>query len=107
VRTYERLGIGTTTKARLNVASRRSDLPAFAYLLHLEFPEPGMFAFDRLLQGPLRRWLLWDPEWMVKQLYSCGEAGLIAKVSEIDRTRQFTTKYHLDEAVGPIVSLIR
>jgi DNA repair protein RadC len=107
VRTYERLGIGSTTKARLNVASRRGDLPAFAYLLHLEFPEPGMFAFDRLLQGPLRRWLLWDPEWMVKQLYACGETGLIAKVSEIDGTRQFTTRYHLDEAVGPILSLIR
>jgi len=107
VRTYERLGIGSSTKTRLNVASRRGDLPAFAYLLHLEFPEPGMFAFDRLLQGPLRRWLLWDPEWMVKQLYACGETGLIAKVSEIDGTRQFTTRYHLDEAVGPILSLIR
>ncbi len=106
VRTYERLGIGSTTKTRLNVASRRGDLPAFAYLLHLEFPEPGMFLFERLLQGPLRRWLLWDPEWMVKQLYACGEAGLIAKVSEIDGTRQFTTKHPLDEAVGPIVSLI-
>jgi hypothetical protein len=107
VRTYERLGIGSTTKTRLNVASRRGDLPAFAYLLHLEFPEPGMFAFEKLLQGPLRRWLLWDPEWMVKQLYACGEVGLIAKVGEIDGTRQFTTKSHLDEAVGPIVSLIR
>ena len=107
VRSYERLGISGTTNTRLNVASRRGDLPAFAYLMHLEFPEPGMFLFDRLLQGPLRRWLLWDPEWMVKQLYVCGEAGLIAKVSEIDGTRQFTTKYHLDEAVGPIVSLIR
>ncbi len=107
MRTYERLGLGSTTKTRLNVTSRRGDLPAFAYLLHLEFPEPGMFLFDRLLQGPLRRWLLWDPEWMVKQLYACGEVGLIAKVSEIDGTRQFTTKYHLDEAVGPIVSLIR
>ena len=44
---------------------------------------------------------------MVKQLYACGEAGLIAKVSEIDGSRQFTTKYHLEDAVAPIVSLIR
>jgi hypothetical protein len=107
VRTYERLGIGIVTKTRLNIASRRSDLPCFAYILHLEFPEPGMFAFERILHGRLRRWLLWDPEWMVKQLYACGEAGLIAKVSEIDGAPQFTTKYHLEDAVGPIVSLIR
>jgi DNA repair protein RadC len=107
VRTYERLGIGAATKTRLNVASRKGGLPAFAYILHLEFHEPGMFPFERLIQGPMRRWLLWDPEWMIKQLYACGEVGLIAKVSEIDGTRQFTTKYHLDEAVGPIVSLIR
>jgi DNA repair protein RadC len=107
VRTYQRLGIGATTKTRLNVSSRTGDLPAFAYILHLEFPEPGMFAFERLLQGPPRRWLLWDPEWMVQQLYACREAGLIAKVSQIDGTRQFTTQYPLDQVVGPIVSLIR
>jgi DNA repair protein RadC len=106
VRTYERLGIGSTTKSRLNVASRLGDFPAFAYLLHLEFPEPGMFTFDRLIKGPLRRWLLWDQEWIVKQLYACEEAGLLAKISEIDRARQFTMKFTLDEAVGPIVSLI-
>ena len=107
VRTYDRFGIGTTTRTRLNVAVRRGDLPAFAYVLHLEFPEPGMYCFEKLLQGPMRRWLLWDQEWMVRQLYACEEAGLLAKVSEIDRAKQFTTKYTLEEAVGPIVSLIR
>jgi len=106
VRTYERLGIGSATKTRLSVASRSGSLPSFAYILHLEFPDPGMFAFEKLHQGPMRKWLLWDREWMVRQLYACGEAGLIAKVSEIDGARQFTTKYTLNEAVGPILSLI-
>lgn len=66
-----------------------------------------MFGFETLLQGPMRRWLLWDQEWVVKRLYACEEAGLLAKISEIDRARQYTTKYTLDEAVGPIVSLIQ
>ena len=107
VRTYERFGIGSPTRTRLNVSVRQGDLPAFAYVLHLECPEPGMHGFETLLQGPMRRWLLWDQEWVVKQLYACEEAGLLAKVSEIDRAKQFTTKHTLDEAVGPIVSLIQ
>ncbi len=106
VRTYERFGIGNSTRTRLNVSVRQSDLPAFAYILHLECSEPGMYGFERLLQGPMRRWLLWDQEWIVKQLYACEEAGLLAKISEIDRAKQFTTKFTLDEAVGPIISLI-
>lgn len=106
VRTYERFGVGNPNRTRLNVSVRQGSLPAFAYLLHLECPEPGMYGFERLVQGPMRRWLLWDQDWTVKQLYACEEAGLLAKVSEIDRARQFTTKYTLEEAVGPILSLI-
>ena len=106
VRTYERFGVGSPNRTRLNVSVRQGGLPAFAYILHLEFPEPGMYGFETAVQGPMRRWLLWDQDWIVKQLYACEEAGLLAKVSEIDRARQFTTKYTLDEAVGPIVSLI-
>ena len=106
IRTYERLGVGSPDRTRLNVSLRRGDLASFAYVLHLEFPEPGMFGFEKLMQGPMRRWLLWDQDWIVKQLYACEEAGLLAKISEIDRAKQFTTKFTLDEAVGPIVSLI-
>jgi DNA repair protein RadC len=42
---------------------------------------------------------------MVRQLYRLREAGLLSKVSEIDRLRQFTTKYTLAEAIGPLVAL--
>jgi hypothetical protein len=105
VRTYERFGLGKPTRTRLNVSVRQGGLPAFAYVLYLEFPEPGMYGFEKLLHGPMRRWLLWDQDWIVKQLHACEEAGLLAKISEIDRAKQFTTKHTLDEAVGPIVSL--
>jgi hypothetical protein len=44
---------------------------------------------------------------VVRQLYRLREAGLLSKVSEIDRLRQFTTKYTLAEAVQPIVALAK
>lgn len=107
VRTYERFGIGTATRTRLNVSLREGNLTSFAYILYLEFPEPGMYSFERIFDGPMHKWLLWDQQWMVRQLYRLREAGLLSKVSEIDRLRQFTTKYTLAEAVQPIVALAK
>ena len=77
-------GIGSSTRTRLNVSLREGSLSAFGYVLHLEFPEPGMYSFERLLNGPMHRWLLWDQHWMTRQLYVLREAGLLSKVSEID-----------------------
>jgi DNA repair protein RadC len=105
IRTYERFGIGAATRTRLNVSLREGSLDAFGYLLHLEFPEPGMYSFERLFNGPMHRWLLWDRQWMVHQLYVLREAGILSKVSEIDRMRQFTTKYTLEDAVRHLVNL--
>jgi len=105
IRTYERFGIGAATRTRLNVSLREGSLAAFGYVLHLEFPEPGMYSFERLFNGPTHRWLLWDQQWMVHQLYVLREAGILSKVSEIDRMRQFTTKYTLDDAVRHLVNL--
>jgi DNA repair protein RadC len=107
VRTYEFYGIGTANRTRLNVSVREGSLSSFAYILHLEFPEPGMYSFERLFDGPTPRWMLWDQRWMVRQLYRLREGGLLAKVSEIDRLRQFTTKYPLADAIQPIVALAK
>jgi DNA repair protein RadC len=107
VATYQKFGVATATRTKLQVCLREGSLPAYAYLLHLEFPEPAMVSFERLLDGPMHRWLLWDREWMVRQLYLLREAGLLSKVSEIDRMRQFTTKLSLAHAVPAIVALTR
>jgi DNA repair protein RadC len=107
VRTYQFFGIGTATRTRLNVALREGSLAAFAYVLHLEFPEPGMYAFERMFDGPMHKWLLWDQGWMIRQLYRLREAGLLSKVSEIDRMRQFTTKYALADSIEPIVAQLK
>jgi DNA repair protein RadC len=107
VRTYQFYGLGTANRTRLNVSLREGNLASFAYVLYLEFPEPGMYSFERMFDGPMHKWLLWDQQWMVPQLYRLREAGLLSKVSEIDRLRQFTTKYTLAEAVQPIVALAK
>jgi len=106
IRTFERFGIGSATRTRLNVSLREGSLAAFGYLLHLEFPEPGMYSFERLLNGPMHRWLLWDQQWMTRQLYLLREAGLLSKVSEIDRMRQFTTKFSLETAVRHLLGIL-
>lgn len=102
---YSKFRIANVSKTRVSANIRIGDLASFAYLLHLEFPEPGMQKFEKLLDGPLHKWLLWDRQWMVEQLYLCRQAGLIAKVSEIDSMRQFTTKFSLLEAVPHLVKL--
>ena len=105
VRSYQFYGIGSPNRTRLDVSLREGCLASFAYVLHLEFPEPGMHAFEKMFDGPMHKWLLWDQQWMVRQLYRLREAGLLSKVSEIDRLRQFTTKYTLTDAVKRIVAL--
>lgn len=107
VRTYQFYGLGAANRTRLNVSLREGSLASFAYVLYLEFPEPGMYSFERMFDGPMHKWLLWDQQWVIHQLYRLREAGLLSKVSEIDRLRQFTTKYTLAEAVQPIVALAK
>jgi hypothetical protein len=107
IRNYKFYGLGKANQTRLNVSLREGSMASFAYILHLEFPEPGMHGFDKIFNGPMHKWLLWDQQWMVRQLYRLREAGLLSKVSEIDRIRQFTTKFTLAQAVQPIVALAK
>jgi len=107
VRTYEAFGIGTATTPQLNPKLREGCLATFAYVLHLEFPEPGMHTFEKMLNGPMHKWLLWDQAWMIDQLYRLRESGLLSKVSEIDRMRQFTTKFDVDGAMPQILALAK
>jgi hypothetical protein len=107
VGTYQTFGIGSANRTRLNVVLRESCIASFAYILQLEFPEPGMHAFEKMFEGPMHRWLLWDQQWMVRQLYRLREIGLLSKVSEIDRFRHFTTKYTPADAVQRVLALAK
>jgi len=106
-RTYEEFGVGKTTRTKLTVTQRHGILPAFAYILHLEYPEQGMYTFESVFQGPMQKWLLWDQGWIIEQLYALRQARLISKVSEIDTHRQFTTKFSLADAMDRIVALVQ
>jgi hypothetical protein len=96
---YAVFGIGELDEERLRIQVHESELPAFLYILTAEFPQPGIYSFDALEQGPLRRWLLWDREWLRRQLYNLRDFGVVSKISEIDAMRQFTLALDQREAL--------
>ena len=89
-KTYTLLSIGRSDGDLLHIQIHNGTLEGFLYVLASEYPEPGVYSFDSLYNGPMRHWLLWDKEWMRLQLYNLQDFGVIAKVSEIDTVRQFT-----------------
>jgi len=84
----------------LHFQIRKGTLPAFLYVLCAEYPEPGIYDMGALEAGPMRRWLLWDRDWMRRQLYNLQDLGILAKVSEIDTIRQFTLAYSRFDALN-------
>lgn len=90
---YSQLGVATLEKDALYVRQHPGDLDGFVYGLCVEYPQPGIYSFDSLARGLLRKGLLWDMAWMRQQLYLLHQVGIVAKVSEIDAVRQFTLSY--------------
>jgi DNA repair protein RadC len=97
-------GIAKADAKTLSFAYRNIPTLSFAFILHSEFPEPGMFDLDKLEQNRLIRAMLWNPDRILHALYELRNDVLISKISEIDGIRQFTTKYSLREVVGQLVS---
>jgi len=86
-------------KKQFHLSWREIALPAFAFVLHSEFPEPGMHALAKLEQNDALRALLWKAERVLPALYELRSRGVVPKVSEIDSVRQFSTRFTLDELV--------
>lgn len=97
--TYDLLSVGVQESTTLRFQIHPGTLEAFLYVLVAEFPEPGMYRFEELEQGPMRLWLLWDREWIHRQLYNLRDLGVLAKVSQIDTLRQFTLQYDRQAAL--------
>jgi len=87
---YNLLGIGNVAGETIRFQLRPGEFEPFLYVFTSEFSEPGIYTFDQLYQGPLHRWLLWDREWLRRQLYNLRDIGIISKISEIDNVKQFT-----------------
>jgi len=97
---YEILGVGMAEKRQvLRFQIHKGTPEGFLYVLTSEFPEAGMYSFDALEKGPMRKWLLWDREWIHKQLYNLRDFGVLSKVSQIDTVRQFSLPFPQIEAL--------
>lgn len=85
--------------------SYREILPhAFAFVVHSEFPDPGMHNLSSLEQNRHILTMLWNPTRILPTLYELRNLELISRISEIDNVRQFTTKLRLEELVTRITS---
>lgn len=89
--------IATADRLTLNFSYRDLAPSSFAFILHSEFPEPGMFDIGKIEQNRAVQAMLWKPAAIVPALYELRNRNIISKVSEIDTVRQFTTKYTLEQ----------
>jgi len=97
-------GIVSSDRTQLTFTWRSVRLLSFAFVLHDEFANLGIYEIQKVETSPLMSCLLWAPEKRVKELYELRNQGLISKVSEIDTVRQFTLRYDLSELVQLIVA---
>ncbi|MBX9718205.1 MAG: hypothetical protein K2X36_05105, partial [Microbacteriaceae bacterium] len=93
------------TRTDLAIHFRPVDLRSFGFILHSEFPEPGMHRLDELESSAAFRAMLWTKEDMKTALYELRNKGLISKISEIDSFRQFTTRFSLSQAVEKLIAI--
>ena len=99
-------GVARVDRVKIIFGYRDILLPAFAFVLHSEFPEPGMHDIGKLENNRAICAMLWNPDRILPSLYELRNRGLISKVSEIDNLRQFTTKYFLEEIVERLTASI-
>jgi DNA repair protein RadC len=96
---------GIANADRKGISFAYQDIPpaAFAFVLHSEYPTPGMYGIEALERNSTMRAMLWNPDGILPALYDLRNRKLISKVSEIDSVRQFTTSYTLAEVVDRLV----
>jgi DNA repair protein RadC len=92
-------GIAKADLTKIAFSYREIPPASFAFVLHGEFQEAGMYNIELVEANPTIRAMLWDPGRIVPSLYELRNQSLIGKVSQIDNVRQFTTRWTLDELV--------
>jgi hypothetical protein len=96
-------GIARSDRLKISFSYRPVLLPSFAFVIHSEFADPGMYDIAKIQDNEFIRALLWNPDQVIPALYELRNKGVIAKVSEIDSVRQFTTKWRLGQLVEHLV----
>ena len=97
-------GIVHADRTHLSFVYREISPRSFAFVIHSEFPEPGMHDLSKLEQNRHILTMLWNPTRILTTLYELRNLELISKISEIDNVRHFTTKWRLEELVTRITS---
>lgn len=96
--------IVSANRKRISFGYRDVLIPSFAFVLHSEFPEPGMYDIGLVERNRATRAMLWQPGRLLPSLYELRNRGIISKVSEIDTVRQFSTKWTLDQVVDHLTA---
>jgi len=92
--------IASADAKKITLTVRQPLIPSFAYILHCEYPTPGVYPIESLEKNPFFKAMFWTEESLVPSLYELRNMGIIPRVSEIDTVRQFTTKYSPSELVS-------
>jgi len=104
VQALEAGGIVQADRERVPFAYRDILPDSFAFVLHSEFPEPGIYSIAALERNKAIRAMLWNPARILPTLYELRNRGLVSKVSEIDNVRQFTTRWSLEQVVAALAA---
>lgn len=92
-------GLAQSDRNKISFGYRDPLMSSLAFVIHSEYPVPGMHEVSSLEQSQAMSVMLWNPDKLLQGLYELRNQGILAKVSEIDRFRQFTTKFTLEELV--------
>lgn len=93
-------GLVKADRKQITFGYRDIPIASFAFVIHSEFSNPGMYDIAKLENNQRMRTMLWNPDRILPTLYELRNKGFIAKISEIDNVRQFTTKWALPKLVS-------
>lgn len=97
-------GIAKVTRDTIYVTYRDINIASFAFILHSEFPDPGIYDIKLLERSEVVKLMLWQPEGLLPALFELRNQGILSKVSEIDNVRQFTSHYSLEQLVDHLTA---
>ncbi len=97
-------GVVEVKRLILSFGYRTIPMAAFAFVLHSEFPKPGVFHLKQIETSRVMRAMLWNPNQLLPSLYKLCHRGIISSVSETDSEHQFTTKWSLEDVVDDLTS---
>ncbi len=92
-------GVARSDRKKIYFGYRDPSMASLAFVIHSEFPQPGMYEISDVENSLAMRAMLWNPDKLLPGIYELRNQGILAKVSEIDRFRQFTTKFTIEELV--------